>query len=68
MNKQINIRIDEIHLELLEKLIESFKKGDVKTNRTDMIQRSIYTFANQILGEAEVKKIVDKHLSGQKLK
>jgi hypothetical protein len=65
-SKQMNIRIDEIHQELLEMLVADWEESKVKTNRTDIIQRSIYSYAKLMLGEHKVKEIVDKHLSGNK--
>lgn len=61
MSKQINIRMDEMHIELIEKLIAAFEASEVKTNRTDIIQRSIVAFTKQILGDHIVNQAFEKY-------
>jgi hypothetical protein len=67
-SKQLNIRVDDIHQELLEKLIETYEANKVKTNKTDMIQRSIYAFSKNVLGDYVVREVLDKHYTDPKLK
>lgn len=58
----MNIRIDDIHSELLENMVEKLEKNGVKTNKTDIIQKAIYAFAYEtVLGKEVVSEIVDKH-------
>jgi hypothetical protein len=66
MSKQINIRLDEVHLVLLERMVEKLKEDGVKnTNKTDVIQKALYSFAREsVLGAEEVGTIIDKHYRG----
>jgi hypothetical protein len=60
--KPINIRIEEMHLELLDKLVEASNQSGIESNRTHMIQKAIYNFAVEVMGQYNVNDIVDKHL------
>lgn len=64
MSKQMNIRLDNVHLELLEKTVEKLKNEGVNTNKTDVIEKAIYLFSKEFLGMEEVSKIIDEHYSG----
>lgn len=65
MTKQINIRLDEIHLALLEKIVEELEGKGVNTNKTDVIQKALYTFAREtVLDPQTVTEIIDKHYKG----
>lgn len=66
MSKQINVRLDEVHLALLERMVEALKeKGVNNTNKTDVIQKALYSFArDSVLGADEVTLIIDKYYSG----
>lgn len=65
MANPISVRLDEVHLALLEKMIEKLGEEGVKTNRTDVIQKALYSFARDVvLGSEEVTGIIDKHYSG----
>lgn len=64
MSKPINIRLDEIHLELLEMTIKKLEEREIKTNRTDLIQKAIYAFSREYLDEEEITKVIDKHYKG----
>lgn len=65
MSKPMSIRLDEVHLALLEKMVDKLKEEGVKTNKTDVIQKGIYYLArNEILGAEEVGKVIDEHYSG----
>jgi hypothetical protein len=65
MSKQINIRLDEVHLMLLERMAEKLADEGVKTNKTDVIQKALYSFARStVLGAEETGKIIDNHYSG----
>ncbi len=60
----MNIRLDFVHVSLLEKTVERLKEDGVKTNKTDVIQKALYSFSRDILGMEEVGKIIDEHYSG----
>lgn len=65
MTKQINVRLDEIHLALLEKMVEKLEGKGVKTNKTDVIQKAIFTFAKEnVLDTQVVNEIIDRHYKG----
>lgn len=65
MSKQINIRLDEVHMALLERMVEKLTEEGVKTNKTDVIQKALYVFAREsVLGAEETGRIIDKHYSG----
>jgi hypothetical protein len=60
-NKSISVRLDEIHLEFLEKMVEKLTAEEVKTNRTDVIQKALYSFArDSVLGAEVVSEIIDR--------
>lgn len=61
--QQINIRLDAIHMEFLEKGVEALLKLNPNTNKTDLIQRALYEFVRDesILGSKVVSEIIDKH-------
>ena len=62
MSKPINIRISDVHLALLEKIVEKLTQDDIKTNKTDVIQKAIYSFAtDHVLDDKTIKQIIDKH-------
>lgn len=62
MSKQINIRLDAVHQELLEKMVEKLEQQGIKTNKTDVIQKALYKFAREsVLDPAEVTEIIDRH-------
>jgi hypothetical protein len=60
--RQINIRIEDMHLELLDKLVEASNQSGIESNRTNMIQRAIFNFAVEVIGQYNVNDIVNKHL------
>lgn len=65
MTKQINVRLDEIHLTLLDKMVEKLESRGVKTNKTDVIQKALFTFAREtVLDPQVVNEIIDKHYKG----
>jgi hypothetical protein len=65
MSKQINIRLDEVHQALLERMVEKLTEEGVNTNKTDVIQKALYVFAREsVLGPEEVGEIIDKHYRG----
>lgn len=62
MSKQINVRLDAIHHELLEKMVKKLEQEGVKTNKTDVIQKALYSFArDSVLDPAEVTEVIDRH-------
>ncbi|GGH89132.1 hypothetical protein JOD43_004472 [Pullulanibacillus pueri] len=65
MTKQMNIRLDEVHAALLEKMVETLGNQGIKTNKTDVIQKALYVFAREsVLSDKEVTEIIDKHYKG----
>lgn len=65
MAKQMNIRLDEVHAALLEKMVEKLKSNGVETNKTDVIEKALYTFARETVLDSEtVTEIIDKHYKG----
>lgn len=65
MSKQINIRLDKVHLALLEKMVDKLTEEGVKTSKTDVIEKALYSFArDNVLGAEKVSDIVDHHYSG----
>lgn len=65
MAKQMNIRLDDIHQELLEKMVEKLQAEGVKTNKTDVIQKALYTFASDsVLEPKAVTEIIDRNYKG----
>ncbi|MDQ0257960.1 hypothetical protein J2S74_005423 [Evansella vedderi] len=68
MSKQMNIRLDEVHMSLLEKMVEKMKEEGINTNKTDTIQKAIYSFArNNVLGQEVVSEIIDKYYRGERV-
>jgi hypothetical protein len=62
MSKPMNIRISDVHLALLEKTVEKLTQDGIKTNKTDVIQKAIYSFARDYaLDEKTINKIIDQH-------
>lgn len=62
MSKQINVRLDAIHHELLEKMVKKLEQEGVKTNKTDVIQKALYSFArDSVLDPAEITEVIDRH-------
>lgn len=62
MSKQMNIRISDVHLDLLEKTVETLIENGTETNKTDVIQKAIYSFAvDYILEDEVVSDIMDRH-------
>lgn len=63
----MNLRLDEVHEALLEKMVEKLneqkaKTNQKKTNKTDVIQKAIYSFAkNHVLEQKIINEIIDKH-------
>jgi len=65
MSTQINIRLDDVHLAILEAMIEKMQKDGIKSNRTDCIQKALYSFARDyVLDGVTVGTIIDKHYKG----
>ncbi|MFB1052260.1 hypothetical protein [Paraliobacillus sp. JSM ZJ581] len=64
MSKPVNFRLDEIHVAILEKTVEKLKEEGVKTNKTDTVQKAIYSFGNIVLSNQEMKTIIDNYYQG----
>jgi len=61
----MNIRLDEVHAALLDKMVEKLKSNGVETNKTDVIEKALYTFAREtVLDPETVTEIIDKHYKG----
>lgn len=61
---QINIRLDDLHLALLDTAVKVLKEKGTKTNRTDLIEKAIYSFTREILSDSQVSEIVDRYYRG----
>lgn len=65
MSQQVSVRLDEVHMTFLERMVEKLAEEGVKTNKTDVIQKALYSFAcESVLGAEEVGEIIDKHYKG----
>lgn len=64
MSKQMNIRLDEVHQALLEKVVEKIRELGGKTNKTDVIQKGIYTLSKELLDDETITKIIDDNYTG----
>lgn len=65
MSKQMNIRLDDIHHELLNKMVEKLQKEGIKTNKTDVIQKALYSFAREsVLDPDTITDIIDRQYKG----
>lgn len=60
----MNIRIDEIHFELLEKMVQKLEEEGVKTNKTDVIQKALFRMAREVLDNASIDETIDKYYTG----
>lgn len=65
MSNPISIRLDDVHLTLINKMIEKLKDEGIDKNRTDVIQMAIYLLSKEILGMEEVSDIIDKRLKNR---
>lgn len=62
---QINVRLSEVHEELLKAIVDKLIKDGINTNKTDVIQKAIYSYANDyVLPSEDISKIIDKHYKG----
>lgn len=65
MTKQVNVRLDAVHFELLKRTEEKMKEKGIPTSKTDVIQKALYVFAREtVLGAEEVAEIIDEHYRG----
>lgn len=65
LSKQMNIRLDDIHHELLNKMVEKLQKEGIKTNKTDVIQKALYSFAREsVLDPDTITDIIDRQYKG----
>lgn len=61
----MNIRLDDIHHELLNKMVEKLQKEGIKTNKTDVIQKALYSFAREsVLDPDTITDIIDRQYKG----
>lgn len=64
MNKVTKtFRLNPLHLELLDTMLESFEGDIPKVNKTIVLEKAIYHFAKEVLGREAVSDIVDKRLN-----
>lgn len=64
-SQQVNIRLDAVHLALLDEMVKEMKSKNIQTSRTDVIQKAIYTFAQDVtLDPKRVSKIIDDNYRG----
>lgn len=61
MSKQINIRLDGIHYELLEKIVMELSAQQFNANKTNVIEKALYTYADIVLTTESIKETVDNH-------
>lgn len=62
---QLNIRLDDVHQELLNAMVEKLKAEGVKTDKTDIVRKALYSFArDNVLGSDKVGQIIDKNYKG----
>lgn len=62
---QLNIRLDDVHKELLNAMVEKLKSDGVKTDKTDIVKKALYSFArDNVLGSEKVTEIIDKNYKG----
>jgi hypothetical protein len=65
MSKVMSFRLDDVHVELLEKMVEKLLINGIKTNKTDVLQKAIYFYAREsVLDVPEIDKIIDEHYKG----
>ncbi|MBP1944648.1 hypothetical protein [Cytobacillus luteolus] len=65
MSQQVSVRLDDVHAAFLERMVEKLAAEGVTTNKSDVIQKAIYSFAREtVLGAEEVTEIIDKHYKG----
>ena len=59
MTRQVNVRLDDIHLTLLDEMVKQTESLGFESSRTDTIQRAIYSLANNVaLGESKTAEII----------
>lgn len=65
MAKVVNFRLDDVHVALIEEMVEKLQSEGVKTNKTDVVQKAIYHFAREsVLDQEVITEIIDKHYKG----
>jgi hypothetical protein len=62
MSKSVNFRLDDVHVALLEKMVEKLLLEGINTNKTDVVQKALYFFAREsVLDRDEIDEIIDRH-------
>lgn len=58
----VNFRLEEVYIELLEEMVKKFEtEGDIR-NKTDLVQRAIYSYAREyVLDREKIDQIIDRH-------
>lgn len=58
----VNFRLEEVYIDLLEEMIKKFEsQGDVR-NKTDLVQRAIYSYAlDYVLDRDKIDEVIDRH-------
>lgn len=64
MAKAMSFRLDDVHVALLDRMVEVMLLNGVKTNKTDAVQKSIYYYAKEVLSDEEISEIIDKYYKG----
>lgn len=62
----VSFRLEDTHIELLDALVEEINKEleHRKTNKTEIVEKAIYSFACDHLEKETVDKIINKHYKG----
>lgn len=61
----MTFRIDNVHAEFLEKVVEKLLLNGVETNKTDVVQRALYFYAREsVLDAPEIDRIIDRNYKG----
>lgn len=56
---RLNIRLDKVHGALLDKMVETLREENIKTSKTDVIQRALFLLASKsVLDESKVSQII----------
>lgn len=65
MSKTMSFRLDDVHVALLEEMVKKLESEGVKTNKTDVVQKALYSFARESVLDPEViTGIIDKYYQG----
>ncbi|WP_198530927.1 hypothetical protein [Bacillus spizizenii] len=51
------MRLDDIHVAVMDVAVEKLKENGAKTNKTDVIQKALHNFGDEVLSNDEMKAI-----------